>query len=671
VLRKLKLLPGVNLEQTPTLNQTQLTASNLIRFYGGLVQKLGGWAHLSLSALTGVCRGLHGWADIIGNAYLAAGTEQRLQLLIGGTLYDITPLADTTSPAVSFSTVMGTAAVTIDDAGYSPNAGDWINLTVYVSAGGLVLYGYYQVQSSASPTYVITAAGNATATVTNGGAVPVFTTTNGHATVSVALAAHGFVAGAMFTVGVPTTVGGITLSGLYNVTSVTSANAFVITALTTATSSTSGSENGGNAQIEYLLPTGYAVNTPLVGYGIGNYGAGDYGLAGTDASTALLRQWSLDHFGQDLIASPSNGAIYYWSPPTIEPAAVLSDTAPLYSTAVFVMPQVEIIVAIGAETGGTQEPLLIRWCDQADFTDWTASATNQAGSFSIPTGTKLVGGLAVGLEALLWTDAGLWTMAYLGFPLVFGFNQASVACGLVSQRAAGAWGTSVMWISTRGFFQYSISGSVTPVECPVWDFILNNIDITQLGQVHCAPNALFNELCWFFPLLVTSPLWNALAPLAYVKFNYVENAWDYGLSPQYQRTAWIGVSPVGYPVGADGAGLLQQHEVSTDADGQGMMWSWQSGFFDLAEGEDFVFSDLIIPDFITIGAPTFVPNVLSTDYPNAPSTQVVTPNITAASNWITYSARGRQLSVGMSGSDLGTFFRLGALRVRAAPDGRN
>ena len=84
--RTVKLLPGVDIESSPTLNQIKLAASNLIRYYGGLVQKLGGWARMSSQTLIGICRGLHGWADLNNNTYVAAGTEQRLQVLTGGSL---------------------------------------------------------------------------------------------------------------------------------------------------------------------------------------------------------------------------------------------------------------------------------------------------------------------------------------------------------------------------------------------------------------------------------------------------------------------------------------------------------------------------------------------------------------------------------------------------------
>lgn len=689
-MRTVKLQPGINVEASQTLNQVQAATSNLIRFYSGLIEKLGGWAHMNDMPLVGTCRGMTGWADIAGNAYIACGTEQRLQVLTGGTIEDITPVIETDNVAVAFSTSSGSAAVTITDTVYQPNVGDWIYLITQVSVGGLILVGLYQVTSTTGGTqFTVTAASNATATVSNGGAVPEFTTTNGQPTVQVTLDNHGLSATtSSVDFALPTTVGGVTITGAYIVASVIDANNFTITVDEGATSAASAYMNSGNVQIQYLLPTGYAVNTPLTGYGIGDYGAGDYGIAGSQNVTSNLRQWSMDHWGQYLLASPTGGEIYYWNPPDVAPAQVISSNAPTINAAMFVIPQAQIIVALGAEIGGEQEPLLVRWCDAGDFTDWTASTTNQAGSFQLSSGTTLVGGTVVGLGALLWTDTDVWYMQYIGYPLVFSFTQIAGSCGLIAMRAGGDTSGTVPWLSTRGFYIFQTGGGVNSVECPVWDFIFDNLDTTQLDQVHCAVNALFNEMAWHFPVATTSPIYDAAAPMAYVKYNFVENAWDYGQSPQYQRTAWVEKNPQSYPAGTDLNGLIQQHEVAFDADGAGMQWSWQTGYFSLMEGEEFVFVDLIIPDFVLNWTPGGAPPVISvsmlaTDYPiglaqgaNVGQPMIDGPyTITTAQPgavlMVPVRLRARQIALLFEGSDLGSFFRLGALRVRFSSDGRN
>ena len=688
-LRTLRLKPGVNVVTSQTLNETQFADSNLIRFYGGLIQKLGGWLHLNITPLIGTCRGMFGWSDLNGNSYIACGTEQRLQVLSGGSIEDITPVAQTTNPAPAFSTTISTTTITFTDATYQPSVGDWVDLITQVSVGGIVLSGLYLVTGLVGGTqYTVTAAAAATATVASGGAVPLFTTANGSALVKVTLNNHGLAASTgSITFALSTTVGGVTISGTYLVTTVIDANNFTITAAAVATSTTTGSLNAGNAQIQYLLPTGYAVNTPLTGYGIGDYGAGDYGLAGSQSTIGKLRQWSMDHWGSYLLASPSGGAIYYWAPPSVTPAQIISVNAPTINAAMFVIPQAQIIVALGASVGGVQQPLLVRWCNAGDFTDWTASTTNLAGSYLLSSGTQIVGGIVVGLGALIWTDTDVWYMQYLGYPLVFSFTQISGSCGLTALRAAGDAAGVVPWLSTRGFYLYRTAGGVNSIECPVWDFLFENIDTTQLDQVHCAINSLFNEATWFFPVSPSSPIYNPLAPMAYVKYNFLEGVWDKGISPQYQRTAWIEKNPSSFPAGTDSNGLIQQHEVSPDADGQGMQWSFQTGYFSLMEGEEFIFVDLMIPDFVLEWSgntpPIILVSVLATDYPigladgavvgqplvDGPYT--ITTGQPGATLMVPCRLRGRQIAILFQGSDLGSFFRLGAVRIRFAPDGRN
>lgn len=676
--KTLRLKPGVNVELTATLNEFSLAASNLVRFYGGLVQQLGGWTQKTIQRFVGVCSGLTGWADIVGNPYLAIGTDQRLEVLESGAIVDITPVVHTSNIAVAFSTVLGSSSVTIADATQQPAVGDWVRLDTQVSVGGLILFAYYLVQSIVDGThYTIDAGANATATVTAGGAVPAYTTTNTSAVVSVLLANHGLATGGVFTAAVSTTVATVVISGIYSVTRV-DADHFTVTAGSAANAGTTAGENGGQARIVYLLPSGTVEITPQTGYGVGDYGAGDYGLSGGGGAQILApaRQWSLDHWGQYLIASPAGGKIYYWNPPdSTVPAAVISVTAPIYNLSLFVMSQAQIIVSLGAEVSGTLQPLLIRWCDVGDFTDWDASATNQAGSFFIPTGSALIGGMAVGLGAIFWTDVGFWTMSYIGFPLVFGFNSIASAGGLIAQRAAGLAPSFVMWLSKHQFYQYAFGGGVTPIECSVWDFYFYNVDLTQLSLIHCAPNSVFNEMAWHFPIAETSPLWNPLAPFGYVKYNYVEQVWDYGISSQYQRTASINQSPVGGPIGADLDGLIQEHEVGTQANGSAMLWSWRAGFISDGEGAGMLFSDWLIPDFKVEGnPPNLTPIIQTTDFSsNTPPTNVVVPGVQiGTTSFITYQARGRGISFGFeaTASNVGSFCRLGAVRIRIAQDGK-
>lgn len=658
-LRRLALQPGIDTTKTKTLNSTGFSTSQLIRWLNKQPQKYSGWAHMNDEPFVGTCRGLFGWADYLGNPYLAVGTEQRVYLLIGGALYDITPIDATSNVAVDFSTTSGSAVVTIEDAANSPSVGDWINIVTPVSVGGIVLEGYYQVTGAVSGTeYEITAADLATSTVPNAGAVPLFNTAMASATILVTLANHGLTNADTFTVGVSTTVATIVISGDYAV-SVLTANTFNITGATLAGSTTSGSENGGLVRIQYLLPSGYAVNTALTGYGIGDYGAGDYGLSSAAQLIAPLRQWAFDQWGEDLVANYTGGSIYYWAPadPTI-PLAIIA-TAPTMNNGIFVFSQAQILVALGSEVLGTQYPMLLRWSDVADFTEWTAAPANQAGSFQLSKGSRIVGARASGLGALVWTDTTLYSMFYSGTPGIFAINEAGGNCGLLAARAVASVSAGIFWAGTDSFYIYA-GGGVQPIDCPVWDFFHGNLDQSQLGQVFTALDSTYHEVALYFP--------TADGTMAFVKWNFVDNLWDYGW---LERTAWIDHSPMGAPIGTDTSGLIQQHDTGYDADGAAMSVSIGTGDLDQADGEQYWFMDRVIPDFYWLaGTPTVSLTIYGQDYPEEdevaygpflfmPGVEFVNPGI-----------RARQFRFVFSSNDLGSLWRIGAIRLDVRPDGK-
>ncbi len=503
--------------------------------------------------------------------------------------------------------------------------------------------------------------------------MPVYATTNGSAVITVTLANHGYAVNDTFPALVSTTVATVVIFGDYVVASTPTANTFTFTAGSTANANDTGAENAGDVRTEYLLASGLAVNTPQGGWGTGDWGDGDWGLSNGSAAILLLRQWSLDHWGEDLIACPSNGGIYSWSPPDPSPAVIVPD-APLKNVLVFAMPQAQILIACGASVSTTQFPTLIRWCDSGNREDWTAGASDQAGSFQLPTGSRIIAGLAVGLGALVWTDVDMWSMAYQGLPFVFGFNRIAVNCEALSQRACAVVGNSIVWPSDRGFFRYDGSG-VAPLDCTVWSFMFNNLDTMQDGQVFSAVNTLFDEVAWWFPIDTASPIYDAAMPFGYVKWNYAENVWDYGQSSQCQRTAWVDHSPVGNPIGADTAQMLQEHEISDDANGQPMEWFYRTGYFDLDDGGDYVRVDRLDPDFsqsLSGGATTVLTDVTiyGQDFPDDTPNVYGPFTVTSSTPYCNLNIRHRQLAVEFGGDDLGTTSRLGAIRIRMSPSGR-
>ena len=427
----LKLIPGVDVIKTPTLNEAALSSTNLVRFMPdrnnlGLVQKLGGWVAYFNSAYSSTIRALKGWADLNAVNHLAVGCTASLNVLTGNNNQNITPQTYTTNTSPNFSTTSGSTTVTVIDSGIVASIYDYVDYVTPVSVGGIVLSGPYLIQSAASTTYTITAATAATSTVANGGASYTFSTTSASPVVTAVLNNHGYSVGSQFYVGVATTVGGLTLSGLYIVASVVDANTFTFSAQNTA-SSTAGpvSINSGNIQSQFYIAVG--PQPTGAGFGVGGFGTGGFGVGtaptATPGTAITASDWTLDNFGENLIACPAGGPIYFWSPSgSLQNAQILSGQVPLVNDGIFVaMPQRQVI-AWGSSFTLQPDPLLIRWSDVADSTVWIGTATNQAGSYRIPTGSKIVTCIQGPQQGLIWTDLDLWSMQYIGAPLVYGFN---------------------------------------------------------------------------------------------------------------------------------------------------------------------------------------------------------------------------------------------------------
>lgn len=651
----IKLRPGINVEATPLLLEAGWSSCQLIRFFGGLLQKLGGWQRLSSSPLTGICRGMIAWADLNGVPYIMLGTNSNLELFFNGELYDVTPIRRTSNVANSLSTVISTNVVTIHDPANGVSIGDEINIITYVSVGGLLLQGLYTVQSVIDANnYTINTATNATSTVTLGGNTSLFTTTLASGVVQVTLDNHGFPTGSIYTVHVSTTVASLVIFGVYLVGTVIDANNFQIAVTGSASSGTTAYENSDEVQYQYLIASGPVSNSTAMGYGDGGYGLGPYGIGASSSTIIPLRQWSMLNFGQDWVGCPTNGAIYLWDPSLGEvnnQATIISVNAPPQNTGIFLaMPQ-EQIVAYGAYDAVNmyQDPMLIRWCDVGDFTDWTPSTINQAGSYRLSQGSKIVGGIQGPQFGMLWTDLGVWQMQYINFPLVYGFNLIASGCGLIAMRAAGILSGNVYWMSQNEFFVAN-GTTVQVLPCTVWDIVFRNLNFFQKDKITCAVNSYFNEISWYFPSL------SGLGENdTYVKFNAVDQTWDYGALP---RTAWFDQSVYGPPMGTDSASLIQQHETSPDADGIAMLPSATTGWFRISEGSLYAFIDRIIGDFIYNGGNVMQVTVSVVNYPND-TPRTITFDVTSDIKYNIVRLRGRLAKITVASSDLGSFWRFG------------
>jgi hypothetical protein len=674
-----KLAPGVSIEQTPSLNQGAFQTTNQIRFApSGIIEKIGGWTKFFPYPIDSIVRQLHPWVDLNGTEWLGVGAVDSLDVITGSALRVITPEENTSNNAPNFSTVNTTPTVTIVDTGSNATIYDVINIETQISIDGLILFGVYPVATSINAnSYTITAAKNATSTVTSMGAVATFQTTANSENVTVVLNGHGLSVGDTYPVVVPITLGGVTISGFYTVFTVVDGNTFTINLANQATSNAGPtSQNSGNARILYYVAIGPQI--PGTGYGVGPYGAGGYGSGVTPpalpGAPITVTDWTLDNWGGYLLASPHQGPIFVWQPLSGFSTAQIIPNAPTINNGIFVAMPAQILVAFGSSVLGIQDPLLINWSTIGNYNIWAAAVTNQAGSFRIPRGSLVVGGTQGPQYAIIWTDIGVWSMSYIGAPLVFGFNELGAGCGLISQFAYGTLGGTVYWMSQKQFFALPSGGSVTPVPCSVWDFIFQTVDQSNLYKIRCAPNSQFGEIAWHFPVTGGSG-----ENTAYVKFTPALNAWDYGFNTTINigRSAWIDQSVLGAPIGADPVSLLiYQHETSNDGDGKALTPSFSTGYWALGDGEDMMTNDLVMPDFIwnKQGASNSATVNVSFSYANyAQSTVYNTvnyPNFNGNPSFFRPMVRGRLMSMTVSSNDMGTWWRLGGIRIRTAFDGQ-
>lgn len=671
----LKLKPGLDVEKTPLLNETGWSQSAAVRFRDGLPEKMGGWARLNAEPLVGICTGLHVWADLSSNNYAAAGTDQRLEIYYGGNLYDITPLRSTTNPTPDFTTTIGSSIVEVGDTANNAAVGDWIDLITQVAVGGIVLYGLYQVTEIVDAnTYKIDVGVNAISSVSNGGVVPEFTTTMGSPDVTVTLINHGLDVGDIFTVGVSTVSGGLTISGNQEVTSVTDADNFVIAPGGSASSSDNDFENGGNARIGYLIHSGSQNSEYTVefGYGVGGYGVGSYGATSSVPVLAPLREWFLDNFGQDLVGNYTGSPIYVWEPPGLTIRALAIDTTnyPLAAqppTAVnfsFVAAPQQMIIALGTDDPDTLvfDPNLVRWCQTADFTDWQARTDNLAGKYRIPSGSKIVGGISASNFTVIWTDVDMWLMSFLGgtslAQLAWGFSKIATGVDLYAPRGCAVYKNLVFWVASNGFFYFD-GNQVRQIECPVWDKFWKNLNRVQANKINAQVNSWFQEVSW------AAQSEDGTEVDFRITYNIRENSWTYDDNPTLTaRTAWVDDNVLGAPIGTDAAGYLQQAETGYDADGSPLPTSIRSGWFAASEGTLIASMERIMADLYTNGNYTLQLTVYTQDYPLGP-VRTYGPynwNTTSGPPYSIVKARGRFFSIELSSTQLSIWWRLGNTR---------
>jgi len=525
---------------------------------------------------------------------------------------------------------------------------------------------------------------------TNSSVSNIFTTTNGSANVTVNISSHGAAVGDIVTFSGTTGLSGTSFTAeqfdrSFEVKSITSTNAFVIQQ--DATEST-GTTTTGTATAVFDIAIAPAFSTFGYGWGTSTWNTETWGTARSTSSVTLDgRDWSLDNFGELLIATALNGSTFQWSPTSdgLTGKASLVTNAPTTSKFSLVSTPDRHLILFGTEktvgTGSSQDPLLLRFSSQEDINTYQPAAENTAGSLRIQDGSSIVGADKARGQILVWTDTSLHGLQFIGPPFTFGLNQLGRNCGLLGQHAAVVVRDVAYWMGQNAFFVFD--GTVKKLPCTVDDFVFENLDLTQSDQIFAGVNTEFAEIIWFY---VTNPN-NDPAPQVNrcVIYNYLEQSWSVGT---LNRTSWVDRGVFQFPLATEyepnttanttptvigltnGASSYYEQEFGTDADGEAMEAFIQSGDFNIDEGgEQLMRISRFIPDFRDQAGNLTV----TWSFKNYPYGSVVSQTASTVAPTDTKKdirGRGRQTNFKIQSNTSGGNFKMGTLTMDVFPDGQ-
>jgi len=607
-----------------------------IRFRYGQPEKIGGWIKLFTDKLIGAVRDQFAWTSLDGTRHLAFGTDKKLYLYVEGAILDITPIratqANLTNP---FVTTSGSAIVTVTDSGHGAKKGDFVTFSNASAVGGLDMNAEFEITSiTSSSVYTVTHSSNASSGATGGGSstvdveyqISVGTETNiygygwgisswngnngtliqdalngadnGSGTITVddgtKFAVNDFIL-------IDQEIMKITGISTHVLTVTRGIQGIATTALqvTGATGAHAATTHLDNAVVTIILDASNT-NTNFISWNK---------PALTSTTTIDNRYWVFENFGEDLLALASDGSLFRWdkSAGQTTRAAVASGNAPTASRHLILSTPDRHIILMGTETSigstGTQDDLFLRFSSQEDFTTWSPTSTNTAGSFRIQDGSKIMTTVRSRGSILIWTDTSMHSLQFIGAPFVFGLTQIGANCGAISPHCAVDINGTTFWMSQQAFYMFD--GSIKKMPCTVQDYVFDDFSITQELLVYAGVNTDFNEVTWFYPSKDSSFIDRS------VTYNYLENSW---YTNSLARTTWLdrgvyqlpyateyrstelGTTPTVNGV-TDGASCVYVHEEGVNNDTDALECFIQSGDFDIKDGEQILSISRFIPDF--------------------------------------------------------------------------
>lgn len=656
-LSKLVFKAGVNRDQTNYSSEGSWFDMDKVRFRSGFPEKIGGWTVQTFTQYLGSARAIYAWTTSDGTTLVAIGTNQKIYLVVGTALYDITPIRNpygltpahtfTSSTATSsnncIQTFSGLAKIRVNIPGNGCQVGDYVTLSGVVGTGS------------------------------------------------------------------PQRINNIPITEINKEHVVTAATLTYFEVATTTAATASSSNNGGTAiLVDCQIGIGNPIATAGYGWSTGVWGRGTWGSSATPPIYQPVRLQSFQNFTDNLVFNNRYGDIFVWVyDPFFNTRAIYMKYAP---GAIAVPEQVTRIIA--ASTGhlfalgctnydagsppsylGTYDPMLIRWANVDADTGpqpevWQPTLTNTSGFIRLQTGSAIITAINTRQEMIVWTNTAVYSIQYLGTNEVFSQQQLSAHISIMGPNAAIGANNVTYWMGNDKFYTYT--GRVETLPCTIRQYIFTNINRTQSDLVFAGSNAQFNEIIWFYCSANSNEI------NRYVVYNYSENIWYFGT---ISRTSWLDSGNTFYPI-ATSNGWMYAHEYGTD-DGQPngapplpMESFIQSADYDIEDGDQFMLIKRIIPDVnfrgsesanpvtgepvtpqvtMTVGVRNF-PGAL-TDTDNASNNSLDRSVTTEATidqytNQVFLRARGRQMNFRISSNTVGTQWQLGMPRIDGRPDGR-
>ena len=695
-LQKILLKPGVNRENTRYTNEGGYYESEKVRFRQGTPEKIGGWVRISANTFLGVCRSLRNWITLSYQNLLGVGTNLKFYIENGGVYNDITPIRVANTLTNPFTTTIGSAVVTVTDPSGGFENNDFVTFSPTTTLGGVTIFGEYQLTSTGTTTYTITASGQAAFALVGGGTINAVYQINTGA--EYAIPAVGWGAGpwgagtwgngaaseTSIRIWNQSNFGQDLILGpreaplyYWNASIGYTAKTASITIASPSVVSFSGSFLNGTAlilQTTGSLPTGLVIG---VTYYVINSTGSTFNLAATPGGVAIN-------------TTGTQSGVQAISPRAI-PISELSgaNETPISQIFFLISDVSRFVLCFGTNDvySTTIDPMLIRWSDQESVTEWEPLITNQAGSTRLSQGSTIVTALQSRQEILVWTDSALYSLQYLGPPYVWGAQLLASNISIVGPNAAAVASGATYWMGADKFYKYA--GGIQTLRCDLLRYVYNDINREQFDQVYASTNEGFNEVWWFY---CSS---NSNEADRYVVYNYVEDIWYYG---SLGRTAWLDTGLRSFPVAATYAHNLVNHESGVDdgmlADLLPIEASITTAQFDIGDGHNFAFIYRILPDLTFNGSTNGVtprltmqllplknsgsgytspksvggtdtdaeqPVVATQSYPIDPDTY---------DGQIYIRVRGRQMAMRITSDTIGTQWQLGAPRIDLRPDGR-